>query len=89
MGQVALEGLGELRAVMGGPVITPADASFDDARRVWNGQVDRRPSAIARCASAADVAAAIGFARERRLEVSVRGGARTRSRSIRRPDGSG
>jgi hypothetical protein len=75
MRQMALEDLSELRAVLDGPVITPADAGFDGARRVWNADVDRRPAVIARCASAADVAAAIGFARERQLEVSVRGGA--------------
>jgi FAD/FMN-containing dehydrogenase len=68
-------GIEELRAVMEGPVIVPGDRGFDDARRVWNAEIDHRPSVIARCASAADVVAAIGFARERRLEVSVRGGA--------------
>lgn len=75
MTQTALGGLDKLRAVMGGPVITPADPGFDEARRVWNAEIDRRPAVIARCVSAADVAAAVGFAREHRLEVSVRGGA--------------
>jgi len=75
MTQVAMGEIGELRAAMQGPVIAPGDPGFDEGRRVWNAQIDRRPSVIARCASAADVAAAIGFARERRLEISVRAGA--------------
>jgi FAD/FMN-containing dehydrogenase len=75
MTQTAIGGIAEFRALMDGPVITPADPGFDDRRRVWNAQIDRRPSVIARCASAADVAAAVGFAREHRLEISVRGGA--------------
>jgi FAD binding domain/Berberine and berberine like len=74
MTHTAMDEIGELRAVMEGPVIAPGDPGFDEGRRVWNAQIDRRPSVIARCASAADVAAAIGFAREYRLEVSVRGG---------------
>jgi FAD/FMN-containing dehydrogenase len=75
MTHTAMGGIEELRSVMEGPVIVPGDLGFDDARRVWNAGIDRRPSVIARCASAADVVAAIGFAREHRLEVSVRGGA--------------
>ena len=63
------------RAAMDGPVILPGQAGFDDARRVWNAAIDRRPAVIARCATAADVVAAVGFAREHGLEISVRGGA--------------
>jgi FAD binding domain/Berberine and berberine like len=75
MTQAALGGIREFRAVMEGPVIVPGDPGFDDGRRVWNAGIDRSPSVIARCAAAADVAAAVAFARERRLEVAVRGGA--------------
>src|SRR5204863_9072891 len=49
-------------------------AGYDDARAVWNGAVDRRPKLIARCAGAADVAAAVRFARDRDLQIAVRGG---------------
>jgi FAD/FMN-containing dehydrogenase len=75
MTHTAMGEIGELRAAIEGPVIGPEDSAFDDARRVWNAQINRHPAVIARCASAADVAAAIGFAREHRMEISVRAGA--------------
>jgi FAD/FMN-containing dehydrogenase len=75
MRQAASQSIGALRSVMDGPVLTPDDTGFDDRRRVWNAGIDRRPAAIARCASAADAAAAIRHAQEHDLEISVRGGA--------------
>jgi FAD/FMN-containing dehydrogenase len=63
-----------LRAAMIGSVFLPADQGYDDARNVWNGDIDRQPAVIAHCESAADVAAAIDFARRHGLEISVRGG---------------
>ena len=44
MTQTAMEAIGQLRTVMEGPVIAPGDPGFDDARRVWNGAIDRRPA---------------------------------------------
>jgi hypothetical protein len=64
-----------LRTAIAGQVLVRDDPGYDEARTVWNGDVDRRPAVIVRCASAADVSAAIGFARSRGLEISVRGGA--------------
>jgi hypothetical protein len=64
-----------LRQAIGGHVIAPEDADYDQARRVWNAAIDRRPALIARCESAADVAAAVSFAVANQLEVTVRGGA--------------
>jgi hypothetical protein len=75
MRQATSRSVSALRAVMDGPVLTPDDAGFDDRRRVWNAGIERRPAAIARCASAADVSAAIGHARQHDMELSVRGGA--------------
>ncbi|HEV8278182.1 MAG TPA: FAD-binding oxidoreductase [Streptosporangiaceae bacterium] len=87
MTHTAMGGIGKLRSVMEGPVIVPGDPGFDEARRVWNAEIDHRPSVIARCASAADVVAAIGFAREHRLEVSARGGAHNPAGTAVRDDG--
>ncbi|MGH3779993.1 MAG: FAD-binding oxidoreductase, partial [Pseudonocardiaceae bacterium] len=63
-----------LRAELSGPALTARDHGYDEARTAWNGEIDRHPAVIARCHSAADVAAAIGFARRCNLEISVRGG---------------
>ena len=68
-----------LRAALTGPVIGPADPDYDQARRVWNAGIDRRPAMIARCASSADVAAAVTFAATNGLEITVRGGAHSMS----------
>jgi FAD/FMN-containing dehydrogenase len=57
-----------------GQVITPAGEDYDDVRRVWNGMIDRYPAVIVRCLGASDVIAAVNFAREYNLEISVRGG---------------
>jgi FAD/FMN-containing dehydrogenase len=65
---------GDLGQKMLGNVITPEDATYDDARRVWNGTIDRRPALIARCLNEQDVAAAIAFARTHALVIAVRGG---------------
>lgn len=57
-----------------GRLVRPEDGGYDEARAIWNGAHDAHPAVIARCASAADVAHAIGFARSEGLEVAVRGG---------------
>lgn len=64
----------ELAGRMEGRVLVPGDPRYDEARSVWNGRIDRHPALVARCTSAADVAAAVDFARQRDLSVSVRGG---------------
>lgn len=69
------EAFDQFAAEFRGTVIQPADAGYDDARRVRNGLIDRCPAVIARCRGTADVVAAVNFAREQHLDLSVRGGA--------------
>jgi hypothetical protein len=57
-----------------GRVITASDPGYEQARRIWNPMIDRRPALIARCSGAADIQRAVAFARERELLVAVRGG---------------
>jgi len=57
-----------------GGVLAPGDAGYDDARKVWNGTVDRRPALIARCRNEDDVRAGVRFAAEQRMLLAVRGG---------------
>ncbi|WP_306327018.1 FAD-binding oxidoreductase [Streptomyces venezuelae] len=67
----ALSGLVEDLA---GEVIVPGDPGYDEARRIHNAMIDRRPSVIARCATQADVSNAVLFGRSCELPVAVRGG---------------
>jgi FAD/FMN-containing dehydrogenase len=59
---------------MRGPVLTPEDPAYEEARTIWNGLIDRRPAMIAQCSGTADVVDAVNFAREHGLVVSIRGG---------------
>jgi FAD binding domain/Berberine and berberine like len=67
----AIEGL---MSSFEGQLVRDGDEGYEQARMVWNGCFDRRPAIIARCRSAADVRAAVGFGRENGLTVAVRGG---------------
>jgi FAD/FMN-containing dehydrogenase len=66
--------LGELRPLLRGELIQPQDAGYDAARKVYNGMIDRRPGAIARCADVADVISAVNFARQHKLLLAIRAG---------------
>ena len=64
----------DLKNGIRGSLLLPGDQGFDDARRIFNAMIDRRPAAIARCRGTADVVHAVNFARAHGLTVSVRGG---------------
>lgn len=57
-----------------GVVLQPGDDGYDAARTVWNAMIDRKPALIVRCSGAADVIAAVNFARDLDLLLSVKGG---------------
>ena len=57
-----------------GRLIGPSDKDYDDARALYNGMIDKRPRVIARCTSAADVMAAVSYARQQKLLLAIRGG---------------
>ena len=71
VGRDAVDGLAR---AFRGELIGPDDPGYEQARRVWNGLIDKRPALIARCTGAADVMAAVNFARTHNLPLSVRGG---------------
>jgi len=67
-------GSDDLDARIRGDALGPGDPGYDAAREIWNARLARRPAIIARCAGVADVRDSLAFARERDLEVAVRGG---------------
>ena len=63
-----------LRAGFLGELFEPKDAGYNEARRIWNASVNKRPGLIARCSGIADVIAAVNFGRENNLLTAIRGG---------------
>ncbi len=64
----------EFRSQFRGNVLAPEDTGYDEARKVYNGMIDRKPALIAQCTDVADVIAAVKMARASGLRVSIRGG---------------
>jgi FAD/FMN-containing dehydrogenase len=64
----------KLRERLRGTLIQHGDVDYNDARKLYNGMIDKRPLMIVRCADVADVIAAVNFAREERLRIAIRGG---------------
>ncbi|ELY92764.1 FAD linked oxidase [Natrialba hulunbeirensis JCM 10989] len=68
------DAVGTVQSEFAGEIVLPSNGAYDEARRIWNGMIDRYPAIIAQCAGVADVVAAVDFAREHELPVAVRGG---------------
>ena len=74
MADIGVGDLDTLRDDFTGVVSQAGESSYDDAVNIWNGAITRRPAVVASCATSSDVAAALAFAQQQGLEVSVRGG---------------
>src|SRR5262245_12876240 len=66
--------IAELKAGLRGALIERGEPAYEEARALYNGMIDKRPLAIARCADVADVMAAVNFGRTNRLPIAIRGG---------------
>lgn len=66
--------LEQLRERVRGEIVVPGDETYDEARSVHNGMIDRRPAAVVRVANAGDVMATVLYARENGLDLAIRGG---------------
>src|SRR5438270_10711528 len=66
--------LQSFKSVFHGQVLEPEDGGYNDARRIWNASIDKRPRLIARCSGIADVVDAVNFGRTNRLVTAIRGG---------------
>src|ERR1700742_3400179 len=68
------EAIAQFKAQLRGELIEPGDARYEEARKVYNAMISRKPRLIAKCADVADVITAVQFGRQHDLRVSIRGG---------------
>jgi FAD/FMN-containing dehydrogenase len=71
---VSPDSVSAFRTRFNGDLIHPGSPTYDSARSVWNGMIDRRPALIAQCKTVEDVQSAIRFARDEKLPIAIRGG---------------
>src|ERR1700690_484366 len=64
----------EFAAGLRGVLLRPGHEGYDEARKVYNAMIDKRPGYIVKCADVADVIQSVNFARENNLSLAVRGG---------------
>ncbi|MBV9608002.1 MAG: FAD-binding protein, partial [Acidobacteria bacterium] len=64
----------DLKAKLRGDLISPGDSTYDQARRLYNAMIDKKPRLIARCVDAADVILCVNYARDNNILLAIRGG---------------
>src|SRR5436305_10786828 len=67
-------GIEALKSTFRGELLQPEDPGYENARKIWNASIDKRPKLIARCSGVADVVAAVNFGRANNLLTAIRGG---------------
>ena len=72
--ELSSEEIDEFKSQLRGDLIDRSSAGYDETRALWNGMIDRKPALIVHCSGAADIIAAVKFARKHDLKISVRGG---------------
>ena len=71
---IAEAAVNDFKTSLHGALLCPGDDGYDEARKIWNGMIDKRPALIAQCSGAADVINSVNFARDNDILISVRGG---------------
>jgi hypothetical protein len=71
--------LTRFKASLAGDLVQPGDEGYDEARKVYDAMIDRRPRLIVRCADVADVIAAVNFGRQNNMLLAIRSGVTTRA----------
>jgi FAD/FMN-containing dehydrogenase len=87
MSTLGNEKIDKLKNVIAGRIVVSNDADYDEVRSIWNAMIDRRPAVIVQCANAADVKHALSFAKENKLEISIRGAGHNIAGSSMNDDG--
>jgi FAD/FMN-containing dehydrogenase len=73
MAEVEISKIDSLKTGFKGTVIVQGDGEYEEARKIWNGMIDKRPAIIAKCSGTQDVVQALGFARDNGVPIAVRG----------------
>src|SRR5690349_13504636 len=74
MEKTATTQLSALASTLKGTLLLPGDVAYDEARKIWNSMIDRKPAAIVQCKDKDDVVKTVNFARENGLLLAIKGG---------------